>query len=137
MQVVEHDQVQTPVGCGVALDVGLDRSGGKQRALGALDRNVDERERGDFLRPAVLEHLEIVEREIGDRVALGIGDHRVHLDVVHFDAEGQRRLIRRRLLGRLRLGTGRWWRGGCLWRDGLLARAGGHGASEGKHGSNE
>ena len=60
---------------------------GVQRPLGALDRNVDEREGGDLLRHAFLEHLEILAREVVDEAALAIEDRRVHLDVVHFDAE--------------------------------------------------
>ena len=50
-----------------------------------------------LLRLAVLEHLEVVGREVGDRLALGVGGVDVHAHEVGFDAE--RRLPRR---GRLR-----------------------------------
>ena len=75
---------------------------GKERTLGALDRDVDEREGRDLLRLAVLEDLEVVRREVGDRRSLRVGDDRIDLDVVDFDAEGDRGLIRgrRRRLGR-------------------------------------
>ena len=92
-----------PSTCSLRLHVGLDRRCRKQRTLGALDRDVDQREGRDLLRLAVLEDLEVVRREVGDRRSLRVGDERVDLDVVHFDAEGDRRLIRRR---RRRLG--RW-----------------------------
>ena len=99
VQIVEDDHVDTSLGAGIAPDVRLDRGVRKERPLGAFDRNVDRREGGDLLRPAVLPHLEVVDREIGDGVALRIGDHRVDLDVVDFDAEGRRRRL---------LGSGLW-----------------------------
>ena len=96
VQVVEHDQVDAAVG---ALQVGahvrLDRLRRKQRALGALDRDVDERERRDLLRLAVFEDLEVAGLEVGDELALRVEHARVDFDVVHFRAERDRRLLRR------------------------------------------
>ena len=42
-----------------------------------------------FLRLAVLEDLELIGLEVGDRVPLRVGDERIDLDVVHLDAEGE------------------------------------------------
>ena len=55
-------------------------------------------EGGDRLAPAVFEHLEIVGGEIGDRIALRIGDEGVDVHRVNLDAEGGRRFRPLRLL---------------------------------------
>ena len=55
VHVVEHDQIDAALEMLVGLHVRLDRLAGEQRPLGALDRNVDEREGRDLLRLAVLE----------------------------------------------------------------------------------
>ena len=41
------------------------------------------------LRPAAFDNLEVVDREIGDRIALGIGHERVELDGIDLRAEGR------------------------------------------------
>ena len=93
-----------PSRCSLVCTSGSIGLAGEQRPLGALDRNVDEREGRDLLRLAVLEDLEIARREIGDDVALRVGDEGVDLDVVDLDAERDGRLI------------------GGVWRAALLLR---------------
>ena len=100
VQVVEHEQVDAPLDVVVGLHVRLDRPVGEERPLGALDRDVDQRERGDLLRLAVLEHLEVLGAQVGHQVALRVGDERVHFHVVHLDAEGDGRRLGARRLGR-------------------------------------
>ncbi len=97
MNVIEDEQVDASLEMLVRLDVGLDRLAREQRPLGAFDRNVDQREGRHFLGLAVLEDIEVVCSEVSDRVALRVGDERIDLDVVHFDAERDRRLVAGRL----------------------------------------
>src|SRR5439155_19598376 len=59
-----------------------------------LDGNVDDAERADRLRLAVLEHLEILFGQAADEVAVAIEDQRVDLDVL--DLRLERRLLLRR-----------------------------------------
>ena len=100
VQIVEHDHVDAAVGgLQVVADVRLDRLRRKQRPLDALERNVDQRKRGDLLRLAVLEDLEVLGLQVGDELALLIEDARVDLDVVDFGAERDRRLLRRLAAG--------------------------------------
>ena len=90
VQIVDHHHVDAAVERAlVGLHVGLDRRRGEQRAVGALDRNVDEREGGDRLRLPVLEHLEVFLLQVADDVALPVGDDDVDLDVVDADLEGR------------------------------------------------
>ena len=86
---VERDHVQTALGAVVREDVGLDRRRREQRPFKAFDGDVDEAEGGDGLRPAAFDDLEVVDRQIGDRIALGIGHERVELDGVNLRAEGR------------------------------------------------
>ena len=44
-------------------------------------------ERRDLLRPAVFANVEVIGSEIRYLLPMGIGDHRVHLDQVHADAQ--------------------------------------------------
>ena len=97
VQIVEDDQVDSPLDVIVGLHVGLDRRRGEQRSFGPFDRNVDEGERRDVLTLAVLEQLEVVLREVRDRGALPVGDDGIDFDVVDFHPEGHRRLIGGRL----------------------------------------
>src|SRR5207245_1788193 len=82
----------------VALDVGFNGELRAKRALKFFDRDVDEREGSDRLRPAVLEHLKIFLLEIADEVAGAVRDERIDLDVINLDLEG--RLLRLRRGGR-------------------------------------
>ena len=102
VQVVDHHHVDAPVERSlVRLHVGLDRGGGEQRPIGALDGNVHQRERADRLGLAVLEDLEIFLLQVADVGALLVGDDDVDLDVVdlHLEGRGLRRLGRGRLTG--------------------------------------
>ena len=107
VQVVEHEEVDASLYGVVRLDVHLDGPGGKERPHGTLDRDVHQRERGDFLRPAVLEHLEFLGAQVGHQVALGVGHERIHLHVVHLHAEGDGWRLGSRRLGRRLLGPER------------------------------
>ena len=110
----EHEDARVLVGGG-ALFVGA-------RADGALrfDRrravDLDEAERLDGLRLAVLEHLEVGLLQIDDRIALPVGDDRVDADEV--DAGAEDRLL---VGGRRGAGAVGWRR---LRRRGLLRRLG-------------
>jgi hypothetical protein len=109
VQVVQHDHVDAPVGAlQVGAHVGLDRLGCEHRTLGALDRDVDERERGDLLGLAVFEHLEVRGLEPGHELTLAIQHAGIDFDVIDFGAEGDRRLLglRRLSLFPLREGDG-------------------------------
>jgi len=53
------------------------------RPIGALDRDVDDREIRDGLALAVLEDLEVVPGEVADEASLAVGDEHVHVDVVN------------------------------------------------------
>ena len=113
VQIVEDDQVDSPLDVIVGLHVGLDRRRGEQRSFGPFDRNVDEGERRDVLTLAVLEQLEVVLREVRDRGALPVGDDGIDFDVVDLHPEGHRGLISGRLgscllLLRRRLLAGNW-----------------------------
>ena len=104
VEIVEHDHVHAAV---ERLSIGL-RVGNDEPALvdelgRLLDGNLRPRERVDLLRLAVLEHLEIVAREPGDEVALGIGDDDVDVDVVHLDLEGDAGCLRTLALKNRRL----------------------------------
>ena len=72
--------------------IGFDANSGRSTRS---TRNVDQRERRDLLRLAVLEDLEVFGLQVGDELALLIEDARVDFDVVHFRAERDRRLLRR------------------------------------------
>ena len=83
MEIVDDHDVDAAVErLLVRPDVRLDRRRREQRAIGALDRNVDQRELGDRLRLAVLEHLEVLLLQVADDAPLPIGDDGVDLDVV-------------------------------------------------------
>ena len=116
LEVVEHDDVHAALErLRVGRHVGLDRLARDERLLGVLDRDVHEGEGGDVLRLALLQHLEILPREVVDEAPLAIEDRRVHLDVVDLDAEGHRWLVG----------------GGRLARRGLLrGRASGKGGEQ-------
>ena len=89
MQVVEDDDIDAAVELPlVGAHVGFDRRFGEQRPLQALDRQVDEREGADGLTLPVLEHLEVVLRQVADEPALCVGDERVDLDVLDLGLEG-------------------------------------------------
>jgi hypothetical protein len=45
---------------------------------------------GDLLRFAVLEDFEVSRSQVGNLVALFVGDHGIDLDQVHGDAQGRR-----------------------------------------------
>src|SRR5207253_11323930 len=79
----------------VALDVGFNGELRAKRALKFFDRDVDEREGGDRLRPAVLEHLKIFLREIADEGAGAVRDERIDLDVINLDLESRLLRLRR------------------------------------------
>jgi hypothetical protein len=104
--VEQHDVDAALERLRVGLDVGLDRRGGEERALAALDRNIDQRKGIHRLRLPVLEQLEIFLLQIADEAAVLIGDERVDLDVIDLDLEGRPL----RTLGTLRRRRG-WSRG--------------------------
>ena len=109
VQIVEHDDVDAPVErARVGHDVGLDRLGGEERPLEALDRDVHEGEGADRLRLPILENLEVFLLEVADESALLVGDDGVDLDVVDLELEGRRiqPLRRRRILPRRQDGAG-------------------------------
>ena len=114
--IVDHHHVDAAVERTlVRLHIGLDRIGLEQRAIRALDRNVDERKRADRLRLPVLEDLKVLLFQIADEVTLTIGDDDVHFHVIDADAErGPLGLRRRRLrlAGRGRVLSGRRRRAG-------------------------
>ena len=126
VEIVEHEEVDTAVAVRVRFHITLDGRGREERPLLLLHGNVDEREGADLLRLSVLEHLEIVRRQVPDRIPVGVGDEGINLHVVHLDAEGNRRSgNNRRLLGgrlrrgllRLRRRLLRGQRGGTKHRD--------------------
>ena len=78
---------------------------------------VDQRERGDVLLDAVFENLEVVFRQIGDELVLGVADDDVHVDQVDVDREIGLLTLRRRGGGLRR----RDLSSGCL-SDGECAR---------------
>jgi hypothetical protein len=81
----------------VRADVGLERRRGVQRAVGTLDRDVDEREGIDRLRLAVFQDLEVFLLQFANDLALAIRDDNVDFDVI--DGEWWlRRLLRRQRL---------------------------------------
>ena len=80
----EYEEINVPIGVGVGLDVGL---GVERQVLAPLDRQAHGREGRDRLRPAVLEHLEVVASEAGDRLVVFVGDVDVHFD--GFDARAE------------------------------------------------
>ena len=111
VQVVEQHDVDPAVERPrVRLHVGLDGLRSKERAIGSLDRDIDQREGADGLRLPVLEHLEVFLLQIADEPALLVRHERVDFDVVDLELEGRRlgslrgsrRLTRRRLSGRQR-----------------------------------
>jgi len=87
----------------VVLDVRFDRRCRANRALQLFDGNVDERERRDRLRLAVLDDLEILFLQIGDDGAGAVGGDGVDFDVVDPHCEG-RLLLGGRGSGRLLTG---------------------------------
>ena len=118
VEIIDHEDEDAPLERPAVRDhVGRNRGLRVERRIGALDRDVDDRERRERLRGAVLEDLEIV---LGQRVyetPLAVGDVRIDLDVVDLDLERDRGLRRRRLLsGRLReqreTESAGWW---CAW----------------------
>ncbi len=69
MQIVEDDDVDAPfVDALIGLHVGLDRSAGKERPLGALDGHAHLSEDRDLLWLAVFEQLKIALGESGDEL---------------------------------------------------------------------
>ena len=66
VQIVEDDHVDAAFRHGVSLHVRLDRLAEEERTGRTFDRQIDQRKRRDLLRPAVLEHLEVVLRQISD-----------------------------------------------------------------------
>ena len=101
MQIVDDHHVNAPLERAlVGAHVRLEWRRRVQRAIGPLDRDVDEREGVDRLRLAVFEDLEIFLLQIANDLALTIRDHDVDFDVVDLHLEGGlRRLWRRRLAG--------------------------------------
>ncbi len=101
--VVEDDHEYASVELlAVAPHIGFDRLGLVERRIELLDRDINQRSDRYLLRFSLLEHLEIVLRQVADEVSLLIGDDGVDLDVVDLDLEGDRRLLWRRF-GRRRL----------------------------------
>ena len=111
LEVVEHEHEHTPVELLVVAATSGGIASEKERRVGPFDRDVDERQHGELLRLALFGDLEVVLRQVADEVALGVGDIRVDLDVVHLDPERHAGgcCLRGRRRGRLR------WRG-LRWR---------------------
>ena len=99
--VVQNDKIETAVEhLLVDGDVGLDRRRAGiqvQRLARPRIRNVNQAERLNFLRLAVLENLEIFLLQTADEIAVPVDDADVLFDVVHLHFEGD---FRRR--GRVR-----------------------------------
>ena len=93
VHIVEQDQVDAPLASRVGTNVGLNRAGREERPLTALDRKIDRRKGQDLLLPALLEQLEIGNRETGNAITGGIGDEGVDLDEVGFRAKDNRRRV--------------------------------------------
>ena len=103
VQIVEDDDVQAAADrLRVRLDiVAVSGAAVVPRSDPAGRRNIDERERADFLRLAVFEQLEVVLVEIGDEVPALVGHDRVDVDEIDFDLKRDRRwsICLLRLLG--------------------------------------
>ena len=98
VEIVEHNHVHAAVERpSVALRIDGDRTAVDDERGRFFDRDLDQRERVDFLRPAVLEDFEVVAPEPGHEIALIVGDDDIHIDVVHLNLEGDPRGLRRRL----------------------------------------
>jgi hypothetical protein len=87
-----------PVLARVGLDVRLGIEG---QGLGALDRHVHWREGRDDLRYLVLEHLEIVDGQVGYRLALLVCDHDIKFNGLDAAPEDRRLILSLRRSGLL------------------------------------
>ena len=84
---VQRDDIDAPFVAVVGEDVRFDGSGGDEWTLSPLDGDVHERKRGDGLRPAVFEDLEVVHRQVGDGISFRIGHEGIELDGIDLYAE--------------------------------------------------
>jgi hypothetical protein len=80
LHLVEGDHVQPSFALVVGLHVGLDRVGREERTIGTHARDIHEPERGDGLRLAVLENLEIVTGQVSDNAAARVSDGGIDFD---------------------------------------------------------
>ncbi len=89
VQIIQDDHVDAAIErLRVGAHVGLDRLLRKQRAIAAVDRDVDQREGADRLLASVFEDLKVVLREVSHEPAVRVGYQSVNLDILHLSFEG-------------------------------------------------